>query len=66
VVSQWEVESASARELMLGFHRRLRAPTRKSLTKAEALRMAALKLMKDPSTSHPFYWASFVLVGDGR
>jgi len=66
VVSQWEVESASARELMLGFHRRLIAPSRKSLTMAEALRMAALKLMKDPSTSHPFYWAGFVLVGDGR
>jgi CHAT domain-containing protein/tetratricopeptide (TPR) repeat protein len=66
VVSQWEVESASANELMLGFHRRLIAPSRKSLTKAEALRMAALKLMKNPSTSHPFYWAGFVLVGDGR
>jgi CHAT domain-containing protein len=66
VVSQWKVESASARELMLGFHRRLIAPSRKSLTKAEALRMAALKLMKNPSTSHPFYWAGFVLVGDGR
>jgi CHAT domain-containing protein/Tfp pilus assembly protein PilF len=66
VVSQWEVESVSARELMLGFHRRLRAPSSKSLTKAEALRMAALKLMKNPSTGHPFYWAGFVLVGDGR
>jgi CHAT domain-containing protein len=66
VVSQWKVESASARELMLGFHRYLRAPSRESLTKAEALRMAALKMMKNPSTSHPFYWAGFVLVGDGR
>src|SRR5262249_16030129 len=26
VVSQWKVESASTRELMLGFHQRLRAP----------------------------------------
>jgi CHAT domain-containing protein len=66
VVSQWKVESASARDLMLGFHRYLRAPSPKSLTKAEALRIAALKLMKNPSTSHPFYWAGFVLVGDGR
>jgi hypothetical protein len=29
-------------------------------------RQAALKLMKNPETSHPFYWAGFVLVGDGR
>jgi CHAT domain-containing protein len=66
VVSQWKVESASARELMLGFHRNLRTPSREPAPKAEALRQAALKLMKNPSTSHPFYWAGFVLVGDGR
>jgi CHAT domain-containing protein len=66
VVSQWKVESASARELMLGFHRNLRAPSREPAPKAEALRQAALKLMRNPATSHPFYWAGFVLVGDGR
>ena len=66
VVSQWKVESASTRELMLGFHQDLRAPSRKPVTKAEALRQAALKVMKNPETGHPFYWAGFVLVGDGR
>ncbi len=67
VVSQWKVESASTRELMLGFHRRLKAPSAKvKATRAEALRQAALRLMKNPETSHPFYWAGFVLVGDGR
>jgi len=69
VVSQWKVESASTRDLMLGFHRQLRAPmasARSKGAKAEALRQAALKLMKNPETSHPFYWAGFVLVGDGR
>jgi len=66
VVSQWKVESTSARDLMIDFHRRLRAPSRKPASKAEALRQAALKLMKSPSASHPFYWAGFVLVGDGR
>jgi CHAT domain-containing protein/Tfp pilus assembly protein PilF len=67
VVSQWEVESASTRDLMLGFHRQLQAPRAAGkLTKAESLRQAALKLMKNPETNHPFYWAGFVLVGDGR
>jgi len=68
VVSQWQVESASTRDLMLHFHRALQArasATPASQTKAEALRQAALKLMKNPETSHPFYWAGFVLVGDG-
>jgi CHAT domain-containing protein len=64
VVSQWKVESEATRELMLGFHRQLRA--RNPATKAEALRQAALKLMKNPATSHPFYWAGFVLVGANR
>ena len=67
VVSQWEVESASTRDLMLGFHRQLQAPRAAGKqTKAEALRRAALKLMKNPETNHPFYWAGFVLVGDNR
>src|SRR5262245_11925464 len=69
VVSQWKVESASARDLMLSFHRQLRAPhasAKQKATKAEALRQAALTLMKNPQTSHPFYWAGFVLVGDGN
>jgi tetratricopeptide (TPR) repeat protein len=30
----------------------------------EALAGAEAKLMDDPQTSHPFYWAAFVVVGD--
>jgi CHAT domain-containing protein len=62
VVSQWKVESASTRDLMVNFHRALIASRS---TKADALREASLKLMRNPETSHPFYWAGFVLVGDG-
>jgi CHAT domain-containing protein/tetratricopeptide (TPR) repeat protein len=65
VVSQWKVESAGTRDLMVNFHRSL-ISTKSTPTKAEALRQAALKLMKNPGTSHPFYWAGFVLVGDGQ
>jgi CHAT domain-containing protein len=62
VVSQWKVESAGTRELMVNFHQALRTRS----PKAEALRQAALKLMKKAETNHPFYWAGFVLIGDGR
>ncbi len=65
LVSQWKVESSSSRDLMLSFHRGLRNQTH-PLTKAEALRQAVLPLLKNPRTDHPFYWAGFVLVGDGR
>jgi CHAT domain-containing protein len=74
VVTQWKVDSAGTRDLMVGFHRRLRGASKAAKSqaaksqvgKAEALRQAALKLMKNPATSHPFYWAGFVLVGDGK
>jgi CHAT domain-containing protein len=69
VVSQWKVESNSTRDLMLSFHRHLQAPrasAKLKATKAEALRQAALKVMKNSETNHPFYWAGFVLVGADR
>jgi CHAT domain-containing protein len=42
---------------MVNFHRALIAsPGKKAkFTKSESLRHAALKLMKKPETSHPFY-----------
>ena len=61
VVSQWKVESSSTTELMLEFHRNLRT----GATKSDALRRAELKLMKDRRFNHPFYWAGFIVVGDG-
>ncbi len=30
----------------------------------EALRQSQLRLMDDPVTSHPYYWAAFAIVGD--
>ena len=67
VVSQWEVDSASTAELMVGFFQRLKGATGKSgTTKSTALRLAALKLMKNPRYQHPYYWAGFVVVGNDR
>ncbi len=68
VVSQWEVDSARSTELMVEFHRHLvgpRAAGRRAPAKAEALRQAALKLLRGPY-SHPAYWAGFILIGDER
>ena len=67
VVSQWKVESSSTTELMVEFHKRLNANAvqgRARLSKAEALRAAALKLLRNKKYQHPFYWAAFVVVGD--
>jgi CHAT domain-containing protein len=68
VVSQWKVESASTTRLMVEFHRQLKtgmeSPESK-MSKAQALQQAALKLLHSRQYAHPFYWAGFVLVGDG-
>lgn len=63
VASQWKVDSASTTSLMIDFHRRL--TTRSKVTKAEALRQAELGLLRSARYRHPFYWAGFVMIGDG-
>jgi CHAT domain-containing protein/TolA-binding protein len=66
VVSQWKVDSASTASLMVDFHRYLQsADKQRPVTKAEALRQAALRLMADPKYRHPFFWSGFVVVGNG-
>lgn len=62
VASQWKVDSASTTSLMIDFHRRL---TKKKETKADALRQASLGLLRSERYRHPFYWAGFVMIGDG-
>jgi len=49
---------------MIDFHRRLAASH--GAGKAEALRQASLATMRTPGRIHPFYWAAFILAGDGR
>ena len=62
VVSLWSVDAASTADLLVEFHRR----ARDGESYADALRAAALTRLHDPRTRHPFYWAPFVLIGDGR
>ncbi|MFH1573655.1 MAG: CHAT domain-containing tetratricopeptide repeat protein [Acidobacteriota bacterium] len=64
VVSQWKVDVAATTGLMVAFHRLLQA-ARPRLSRAAALRNAALEVMRDPRYRHPYYWAGFILVGDG-
>jgi CHAT domain-containing protein len=61
VASQWKVESASTTGVMVGLHRRLA----ESESIASALRQAQIDVMRTPRYEHPFYWASFVLLGRG-
>lgn len=57
----WSVDDAATAELMSQFYQEL---ANTQLTKAEALRRAQLKLIKNPQQQHPIYWAAYVLVGN--
>jgi CHAT domain-containing protein len=59
VVSQWDAESAATAELMVEFHRRLRAGD----TTATALRKAQASVKRVGTWRHPFYWAPFIALG---
>ncbi|HEX8174221.1 MAG TPA: CHAT domain-containing protein [Pyrinomonadaceae bacterium] len=68
VASQWSVESSSTTQLMVEFHRNLlssTAPRGAKPSKAEALRRASLSVLKNSRYAHPFYWAGFIMIGDG-
>ncbi len=58
----WEVASQSTADLMQQFHKNLKA----GKSRIQALKEAQVSLLKNPKTSHPFYWAPFVLIGDWR
>jgi CHAT domain-containing protein len=64
LVTNWAVETVSARLLTTGLFRHQKFNP--SASRAQALREAMLAVMKaDPEYSHPAFWAPFSLVGDG-
>jgi CHAT domain-containing protein len=50
----------------VAFHRELRRTQKSGMAgKAAAFRAASLQLLKDATFRHPYYWAGFVVMGDG-
>ncbi|HEX8474072.1 MAG TPA: CHAT domain-containing protein [Pyrinomonadaceae bacterium] len=65
LASLWPVADKSTPLLMEKFYQLRGANPRDS--KAEALRAAQLSLLRDnPSFSHPYFWAPFILIGNWR
>jgi CHAT domain-containing protein len=73
LVSNWPVETTSARTLTTDLFRR--QAEQPNLSRAEALRQAELALIDGPgfsadgkplfSYAHPIFWAPFAVIGDG-
>lgn len=73
LVTNWSVDSASARDLVTDLFRR--QADNPNLTRAEALQAAIVALMDGPgyiengvekySYAHPLFWAPYTVIGDG-
>jgi len=58
VASLWKVNDSATADLMVDFHRSLR-----TLDRAAALQRAQVIMIRTPDDRHPYYWASFILIG---
>jgi CHAT domain-containing protein len=74
LVTNWSVDSASARDLVTGVFRRQAADPK--LSRAEALRRSMMALMESSEVkneagqtvythAHPLFWAPYTIMGDG-
>lgn len=61
VATLWPVDDAVTARLVSRFYVELS----RGATVSTSLRLAQQSLREDPATAHPFFWAAFVVAGDG-
>jgi CHAT domain-containing protein/Flp pilus assembly protein TadD len=66
MVTRWNVDSAALSTILTEFYSSVRPTRRPSISKARALHQSLLSLRKSNDYQHPYYWASFALIGDAR
>jgi CHAT domain-containing protein/Tfp pilus assembly protein PilF len=67
LVTQWKVSSFATSEWMNNFYQNLSIKAEQTrFAKANALRLATLRMMKGRQYRHPFYWAGFILIGSNE
>lgn len=59
----WPVSDKTTSELVVEFYRQLRD---ESVSKADALKQAQLKIKSKPDYEHPYYWAPFLIISNWR
>ena len=67
LVSHWPVGTNSAVELTTGIFEEMK--TNPEIGRAEALRRSRIRLINNqvhPEYAHPYFWAPFVVVGEGK
>lgn len=68
LASFWKVDDTATAMLMGIYYKHVTdsIKTNHTLDRGGALREAQLNLLRNPDTSHPYYWAAFTLFGDFR
>jgi CHAT domain-containing protein/tetratricopeptide (TPR) repeat protein len=61
IASLWQIDDESTAQFVGAFYRELKET---SISKAEALRRAQLKLLKHPNYNAPSFWSAYVLIGN--
>jgi len=64
LVSHWQVDTVATARLMTGLFEQVTAKTGRHF--AGALQKAQLDMLASGDTAHPFFWAAFTFVGEGR
>lgn len=62
LMSLWQADDKATSSIMLQFYTFLR----QGMQKDEALRQAKLDYLRRNDRNHPFFWGTFVLIGDDR
>lgn len=66
LVNRWQVESPARSAVFTKFYSTIKPANRIPPSKARALHQSLLALRRSPGHEHPYYWASFALIGDAR
>ena len=66
LLSRWKLDSPTPSTLMTGFYSSIKPANRVPISKARALHQSVLRLRRSPEFQHPYYWASFAMIGDAR
>lgn len=65
LLGQWRLEPSANSALMIEFHRQLIADKGRS-AKSAVWRNAVQSLLANPEHRHPFFWAGFTMLGNGK
>ena len=66
LLSRWRVNPPASLTLSTGFYSSIKPKNRVPISKARALHQTILALRRSPDYQHPYYWASFAMIGDAR